>query len=61
MGPNDRLHVSRDSLDAALMLPAVAARQLGVVGLSPECQACNIHQVVVAVTIHIDIAGHWLR
>jgi uncharacterized protein len=43
--PHTGLHVSSDRLDAALMLPGVAARQLGVRGLSPECQACRIRNV----------------
>ena len=43
--PLTGLHVSRDSLDAALLLPGVAARQLGPLGLSAECRACDIHRV----------------
>ncbi len=43
--PLTGLHVSRDSLDAALLLPGVAARQLGALGLSADCQACDIHRV----------------
>jgi uncharacterized protein len=43
--PSTGLHVARDDLDAALLLPGVAARQLGVVGLATECQACAIRQV----------------
>jgi uncharacterized protein len=39
------LHVARDSLDAALRLPAVVARQLGVRALAAECRACRIHQI----------------
>lgn len=39
------LHVSRDSLDAALLLPPVVARQLGRQGLGPECRACRLHRV----------------
>jgi uncharacterized protein len=39
------LHVARDSLDAALRLPGVAARQLGVHALAAECRVCRIHQV----------------
>jgi uncharacterized protein len=43
--PLTGLHVCRDSFDAALMLPGIAARQLGAMGLSAECRACRIHQV----------------
>ena len=43
--PATGLHVMRDRLDAALMLPGVAARQLGARALSAECRACQIRQV----------------
>ncbi|MFI6745101.1 FxsB family cyclophane-forming radical SAM/SPASM peptide maturase [Actinomadura luteofluorescens] len=33
-------HVQRDSFDAALLLPAVAARQIGRRALAPECAKC---------------------
>jgi uncharacterized protein len=39
------LHVDRDPLDAALLLPGVIARQLGVHALAEECKACAIHRV----------------
>jgi uncharacterized protein len=39
------LHVTRDSLDAALLLPGVVARQLGVMALAAQCRTCPIHQV----------------
>lgn len=39
------LHVNTDSLDAALQLPGVVARQLGASALSAQCQACSIHRV----------------
>jgi uncharacterized protein len=39
------LHVTRDSLDAALLLPGVAARQLGVMALAAQCRTCHIHRV----------------
>lgn len=39
------LHVSHDSLDAALLLPPVVARQLRMGGISAECRACRIHRV----------------
>jgi uncharacterized protein len=39
------LHVTRDSFDAALLLPGVVARQLGVMALAAQCRACPIHQV----------------
>ncbi|WP_433463686.1 FxsB family cyclophane-forming radical SAM/SPASM peptide maturase [Spirillospora sp. CA-128828] len=39
------LHVSRDPFDAALMLPAMAARQIGRRALAPGCAACPVHRV----------------
>jgi uncharacterized protein len=39
------LHVSRDSLDTALLLPPVVVRQIGARGLAAECRACRIHRV----------------
>jgi len=39
------LHVTRDSFDAALLLPGVVARQLGVMALTVQCRACPIHRV----------------
>lgn len=39
------LHVSRDPFDAALLLPGVVARQIGVHGLSATCRACPVHPV----------------
>lgn len=39
------LHVSRDSFDAALLLPAVAARQLGATALAATCRSCRIHAI----------------
>lgn len=39
------LNVDRDSLDDALMLPEIAARQLGYQGLSAQCQHCRIWRV----------------
>jgi uncharacterized protein len=39
------LHVSRDSLDAALLLPPVAARQLGATALATTCRMCRIHRI----------------
>src|ERR1017187_6528224 len=43
--PKTGLHVTRDPLDAALLLPGVAARQLGERALSAECRACGIRRV----------------
>ena len=43
--PRTGLHVSGDSLDAALLLPGVAARQLGLRALSGQCRGCRIRQV----------------
>ncbi|MEV5825962.1 FxsB family cyclophane-forming radical SAM/SPASM peptide maturase [Spirillospora sp. NPDC052242] len=39
------LHTRRDPFDAALMLPAIAARQIGRRALSDECRACPVHRV----------------
>jgi uncharacterized protein len=39
------LHVSRDSFDAALHLPQVAATQLGLAALSQECTDCPVRDV----------------
>ncbi|MBV9445567.1 MAG: FxsB family radical SAM/SPASM domain protein [Streptosporangiaceae bacterium] len=39
------LHVTRDQLDAALLLPGVAARQIGAKALASQCRACPIHQI----------------
>ena len=39
------LHVSGDPFDAALLLPAVAARQLGATALAATCRGCRIHAI----------------
>ena len=39
------LHVSSDPLDAALLRPQIAARQIGLRGLSASCRACSIRTV----------------
>jgi uncharacterized protein len=39
------LHVSRDPFETALMLPSIAARQIGRAALSEECLDCPVHQV----------------
>jgi uncharacterized protein len=39
------LHIARDPLDAALLLPQIAARQIGARALSAQCRACPVHQV----------------
>jgi uncharacterized protein len=39
------LHVTSASLDEALLLPGVAARQLGTRSLAPQCRACPIHRI----------------
>jgi uncharacterized protein len=39
------LHVASDPLDAALLLPQMAARQIGVRALSAQCRVCSIHTV----------------
>lgn len=43
--PATGLHVARDSLDAALMLPQLVARQIGPRALSGTCRACPVHPV----------------
>lgn len=43
--PRTGLNVAHDSFDAALLLPEVAARQLGYRALAAECQECRIRQV----------------
>ncbi|MEV4378082.1 MULTISPECIES: FxsB family cyclophane-forming radical SAM/SPASM peptide maturase [Streptosporangium] len=40
-----RLHLLRDSFDAALTHPSMAARQIGELALAPVCLACDIHSV----------------
>jgi uncharacterized protein len=39
------LHVDRDTLDAALVLPEIAARQIGVRALAPQCRTCPVRSV----------------
>ena len=39
------LHVARDPLDEALLLPGVVARQLGSRALATQCRACDIRRV----------------
>jgi uncharacterized protein len=39
------LSVHTDSFDAALAVPAVAARQIGLAALSDVCRACPVHRV----------------
>ena len=39
------LHVIRDPLDAALLLPGFAAQQIGEKALAPQCLTCPIHHV----------------
>jgi uncharacterized protein len=43
--PATGLHLDRDPLDAALLLPQIAARQIGHRALSQQCRACPIHPV----------------
>jgi uncharacterized protein len=38
------LNVARDQLDAALLLPQMAARQIGAKALSTQCRACSIYR-----------------
>lgn len=39
------LNVFEDSMDMVLDHPSVAARQLGLAGLSPTCQECHIRRI----------------
>lgn len=39
------LHVARDSLDAALLLPQIVARQIGARALAARCQVCPVRAV----------------
>jgi uncharacterized protein len=43
--PQTGLHVTRDPLDAALLLPGVVARQLGEKALCADCGGCRIRRV----------------
>ncbi|MFD0468122.1 FxsB family cyclophane-forming radical SAM/SPASM peptide maturase [Nonomuraea thailandensis] len=39
------MHVARDAFDAALLHPAIAARQLGSRALSAECTGCDVKRI----------------
>ncbi len=43
--PRTGLHVDTSALDAALELPSVVARQIGVRALAPECRDCPVRTV----------------
>nr|BFE78759.1 hypothetical protein GCM10020093_013600 [Planobispora longispora] len=43
--PETGLHVTRDSFDDALLLPSVAARQIGPLALSETCRRCPVSAV----------------
>jgi uncharacterized protein len=43
--PVTGMHLRHDSLDTVLLLPAIAARQIGARALSAQCRACRIHRV----------------
>lgn len=43
--PETGLHVIRDQFDAALSLPGMVARQLGLRALGAECRACRLRYV----------------
>jgi uncharacterized protein len=43
--PATGLSLDGGPLDDALLLPQIAARQLGADGLSAQCQTCRVHQV----------------
>lgn len=44
-GPSMGLHITRDPFDAALRLPSIAARQVGLDALADECTACLLRRV----------------
>lgn len=39
------LHVNRNSFDEVLLLPSIAARQIGLSALSAECRKCHVVEV----------------
>jgi uncharacterized protein len=43
--PRTGLHVATDALEAALLLPGIIARQLGLRSLSAQCRGCRIRSV----------------
>lgn len=43
--PSTGLHLLRDSFDDALLLPGVAARQIGASALAEQCAACPVRNV----------------
>jgi uncharacterized protein len=43
--PATGLHVASNPLDAALLLPQIAARQIGLRALSAQCQICPVRTV----------------
>jgi uncharacterized protein len=43
--PATGLHLARDPFDAALLLPQLAARQIGFRALAGTCRVCPVHQV----------------
>lgn len=43
--PATPLHIYRDAFDTALVLPAIAARQIGEKALAAQCRACDLHRV----------------
>jgi uncharacterized protein len=43
--PETGRHVSRNGFDDVLLLPGVAARQLGATGLSATCRSCRLNRV----------------
>lgn len=42
--PATGLHVERDPFDAALLLPSIAARQIGLDALAPACRSCTLRR-----------------
>ena len=54
--PQTGLHVARDSFDDALLVPEIAARQMGYQALSAQCQDCRIRRVCGGGCSPTDIA-----
>ena len=43
--PATGMHVARDPFDAALTLPSIAARQIGLEALARACRSCTLQRV----------------
>ena len=54
-------HVVRDPLDATLLLPSFAARQIGTRALSTQCQGCGINRTCGGGLFTPLPVGQWVR